>query len=53
LRSSGNVKTNANLTPLNSLTFIPIRKLKGDAQHPNAEVHARLAEKIFKELQSI
>lgn len=28
-------------------------KLKGDALHPNAEGHARLAEKIFKELQSI
>jgi len=28
-------------------------KLKGDALHPNAEGHARLAEKIYKELQSI
>jgi acyl-CoA thioesterase-1 len=28
-------------------------KLKGDALHPNAEGHARLAEKIFKELQLI
>ncbi len=28
-------------------------KLKGDALHPNAEGHVRLAENIFKELQSI
>jgi len=28
-------------------------ELKGDALHPNAEGHARLAEKIYKELQSI
>jgi len=28
-------------------------KLKGDALHPNAEGHVRLAEKIYKELQSI
>ncbi|MGB7596775.1 MAG: GDSL-type esterase/lipase family protein [Gallionella sp.] len=28
-------------------------KLKGDTLHPNAEGHVRLAEKIFKELQSI
>ncbi len=28
-------------------------KLKGDTLHPNAEGHARLAEKIFRELQSI
>jgi len=28
-------------------------KLKGDALHPNAEGHARLAEKIYKKLQSI
>jgi acyl-CoA thioesterase I len=28
-------------------------KLKGDTLHPNAEGHARLAEKIYKELQSI
>jgi acyl-CoA thioesterase-1 len=28
-------------------------KLKGDALHPNPEGHARLAEKIFRELQSI
>jgi lysophospholipase L1-like esterase len=28
-------------------------KLKGDALHPNAEGHARLAEKIYKELQLI
>jgi lysophospholipase L1-like esterase len=28
-------------------------KLKGDALHPNAAVHVRLAEKIYKELQSI
>ncbi|HUW75902.1 MAG TPA: arylesterase [Gallionella sp.] len=27
--------------------------LKGDALHPNAEGHARLAEKIYKELRSI
>lgn len=28
-------------------------KLKGDALHPNSEGHVRLAEKIYKELQSI
>jgi len=28
-------------------------ELKGDAVHPNAEGHARLADKIYKELQSI
>ena len=28
-------------------------ELKGDAVHPNAEGHARLAEKIYKKLQSI
>ena len=28
-------------------------KLKGDALHPNAEGHARLAAKIYKELQVI
>ena len=28
-------------------------QLKGDQVHPNAEGHARLAEKIFRELQSI
>jgi len=28
-------------------------KLKGDTLHPDAEGHARLAEKIFRELQSI
>jgi acyl-CoA thioesterase I len=28
-------------------------KLKGDTLHPNVEGHARLAEKIYKELQSI